>query len=400
MPTIVYTEGFEHRVVTNTNKLGGPLGTGIVDTITGSAAFTSVSTGRTGYGMQVSPSGVNAIWSRAATDSLLTLNVVSFYIKFTTLPVADTRVFVFNTATSADARLWFRVSSGTFYINYESTLQNGQDVGSALSTGVWYRVDLRNDVSTTTLKLDCQIDGGTNVQVTYSDVSTGDITYWEWGTDGGTQVWTAIIDDVVASDTSADYPIGAHKVLSVVPESDDTTASTYGTNVMEQGTGTDLSSSNQGWQYLDDWPPTNADAENDADHVTQAVDGATNDVVVNFQNTAETTIWSGEGVVGLKSDAGQFNNGMTRVVYGDASTTTIYNGDMSEVSANYRTGTLLAAKIDTTSEFNGLQGLVGNSGDAAPDPEWLALMIQYAVPEATYAPPFSRPSAIRHLIRR
>lgn len=401
MPTIVYTEGFEHRTVGSTavNDFGGTGGVGIVDTITNATAFTSVAGGRNGYGMQVAPAGVNSIWSKSHPGTDPTVSVVSFYIKFTTLPVTDCRLFWFNTASAGDGRLWFNNSTTKFYVNFESTKVNGSDVGVALSTGVWYRVDLRVNVSATLLVIDCQIDGGTNVQVTYQDASTGTASAWEWGTDGGTPTYTAIVDEFVASATSGDYPIGAHKVLSVVPESD--AASNYGTDIMEQGTGTDLSSSNQGWQYLDDWPPTNPSTANDADHVTQAAGDVSNSVVVNMQNTAETTIWGAVAVAAKKSDAASpSNSAFTETVYSDTFTTLLYSGDMSESTAHYRTAVLTTAKLDTLTEFNGLQMRVGAATDSAPDPEWLAVMIQYAVPEATYAPPLSRPSAIRHLIRR
>jgi len=387
MPTINYLDGFDHRSI-SANDLGGIDGEGLFDTILNTPGATA--SGRNGGALVLTPAaltveGVQKIWRGVDPAA----GVHSFYYKFpTSLPAGS--VFLFrerpNAGTTNQPYLRFNVSTSKFAIGFGSG-GSFTDVGPTLVADQWYRVDIKIDMSANPWTLDCQIDGGTNVQVTTGQAAST-LGFTEFGTDVTTDsTYTGNVDDWVRSTTTADYPIGAHKVLSVVPESDDTTASSYGTNVMEQGTGTDLSSGNQGWQYLDDWPVTGADLENDADHVTQTVVGASNQVTVNFQNTVETTIWGAVAVAHLKADAATADAATTQIKYSDATTVNIYSGDQSEVSGHYRTVLLDAAKVDTLTEFNGLQGVVGLCTNDAGDPEWGALMVQYAVPEAVVATP-------------
>jgi hypothetical protein len=209
------------------------------------------------------------------------------------------------------------------------------------------------------------------------------MTSWRFGTSLAV-TFTAQYDDFVASDLLADHPIGAHKVLWVKPNSDDVANSTYGVNVMERASdGADIDGSTvPAWDKMIDWPgPVNV-VINSSDTVTQAATGTSNNARVNMEDTTETTIWGAVALAALQSDAATADAGVTKVHYSTGATNDVFNGDMSEVTPHFRTFLLSIALIDTQTEFNGLQMSMGYSSDAAPDPEWLAFMIQYAVPEA------------------
>jgi len=188
--------------------------------------------------------------------------------------------------------------------------------------------------------------------------------------------------------------MGGHAVFAVLPN-DDNAASVYGTNTMEQGNGTDLSSSNKGYQYIDEWPPTTG--TNNADSITQATSSATSFVDVEFQDApawVTSALWGVTAVVAHQSDATGANSGISRIVNSSGTTLTdIYSGDMSETSAHYTRRLITAPAggwlIDST-HFNGVRGRVGFGTLQPGDPEWLALMLQCATPDQPKAMPIPR----------
>jgi hypothetical protein len=392
MPTLTYLDGFEHGSL-SINDFGG-IAAGVWDAIAGAAACSSQSGGRNGRCLQVSPAGATAFPTKQ-TVGAPGISIVSLYIKFTVLPTTDSGIFAMLPLSGIGGRLFFKASTGKFHLAISGTA-NGTDVGPVLSTGVWYKVDLKLTANTNPMLLDGQIDEGTNVQVSLAQTASTAFS-WRFGQDVLTGTYTAQYDDFVASATSADYPIAAHKVLDVVPESDDVTNSVYGTNVMERASdGADINGTTvAAWDKWIDWPgPVNVTI-NSSDTVTQAATGTGNSARVNMEDTAETVIWGAVALAALMADAATACTGVTKVHYSTGATGDIYNGDMSEITVNFRTLVLSTALIDTLTEFNGLQMSGGYSSDAAPDPEWLALMIQYAVPEGGAPPAASLVAPLR-----
>lgn len=380
MPTLVYLDGFEHSVV-SVNDFGATDGLGIFDSLTGTPTIDST-TPRTGsYCLQCSPAGAILLAVHNITGADPAISVVSFYIRFPTLPTANADLFSFDVAAGDNARLFYRFASGKFNVSFSPGPGNpdiNNDVGPVVSADTWYRVDMKCDVSANPGTLDCRIDGGTNVQDTAAQAAST-LASWRFGQDATSTTYTARYDDFVASATAADYPIGAHKVLAVLPV-DDRAGNPYGTNVFEQGTGVDLSSSNKAWQYLDDWPPNFADSEDAADHVTQSANSA-DAINVLLADTAESTVWAAVALAAIKADATGANSASTSVRdASDVAQATIYSGDTSEVSAHYRT--VLVPGVDTPAELNGLEIKMGGASGIPGAPEWPAVMIQYAVPEA------------------
>jgi hypothetical protein len=377
MPTLTYVEGFEHQNL-SALAFGGGAGTGICDGITGSPTIDTTNP-RTGAAcLQITASANLQKVLKQPFGGFPSVSVVSLYIRFPTLPSADCNIFNLGVVAGAanSGRLWFNQATGKLHIAISLT-KNGTDVGPVLSSATWYRVDMRLNVSSNPALLDCRVDGGTNVQVSVAQAATN-VDGWVFGNDNSTATYTCQYDDFVASSTSADYPIGPHKVLMLQPGSGPTGQGNPGTNVMEDGTGTDITDANPAWSKLDEAPALDSAG---ADTVAQAAVGASNYAEVNFQDTAEGTIWAAVAFASLRAGGLTANDGTTRIVYSDATTVDIYSGDMSETTPNHRVLLLTTSKIDSTAELNGLVGRVGFSSNVASVPWWLALSVQYAVPE-------------------
>lgn len=402
MPTLVDLAGFEDQVLTaNATTTMNPK---LWDTVANNGAGTvTYVTGRGGVGKAVKfdLDGVNQCRLARNLTTAGTMMVASFYVQLLRLPSAQTsRIFHMSSdlvgliGIGTDGALRASFGSGTGIVT---------SIGPTITVdGRFHLIDVKFDTSPATHTVDWYVDGVAQSQGSAGGVAASNMTLWSVGSNTTTHDAAFIVDDVVISTTSGDFPMGRHSVFSVVPN-DDNAASVYGTNVMEQGNGTDLSSSNKGYQYLDEWPPTTG--TNNADSVTQSATGTGNFVDVEFENApawAVSTLWGVRGIVAHQSDGTAANNGTTRIVDSAAATLTdvFPNADMSETSAHYTARMITAPGGGwTITNFNGVRGRVGLSSDASPSPEWLALMLQAATPDNPIGYPFSRIPRRRSLIR-
>lgn len=377
MPTLVDGDGFEHQVITS--NATATMNPKLWDSLTGTPTFV---TGRDGVGkaMRIAASATAVQVTRNLTTAG-TMLVVSFYFKCSAAPTGATlRIF---RATADGVGLIGIKTDGNLTATYATGTGIVTPTGVAVCDGLWHRVDARFNSSPATHTVEWSVDGVAQTNGSSGLVAASNFTSWSIGTNIATSTGTADIDDVAISATSGDHPLGDHICFSVVPTTDNA-ASVYGTNVMEQGDGTDLSSSNQGAQYLDEWAPTTG--TNNADSVTQAATGTGNFVDVEFANApsyASSTLWGVVGIVAHQSDGTTANNGTSRIVDSSATTLTdIYSGDMSETSAHYTRRVITApAGGWSVSNFNGCRGRVGLSSNSATDPEWLALMLTAITPD-------------------
>lgn len=382
MPSPVDLENFAHQTkVVNATATMNPK---LWDTVQDAGTPLSFVTGRAGVGkaLRVTLDGVNA--SRVVRNLVTpgTLLVASFDIRLISIP------------TGASARVFhaFADTFGVISINTSGQLQGAWTTGTitigtgaSIIDGAWHTVDVRFDSSGTTHTTDWYVDGVLQPQGFSSAlVAASNFTLWGVGNNLGTATATFDIGNLVVSQTTGDFPLGRHAVYSIVPNADNA-ASVYGTNIMEQGDGTDLTASNPAWQYLDEWPPTSPGVANNADTVTQAATGAGNFADVEFENTpnwAAGGAWGVRGLVAHQSDGTLADNGTTRIVDSAGATLTdIYTGDMSETSAHYTAKMITAPSTGwTQAALDGVRARIGFSSDGSPQPEWLALMLQVAVP--------------------
>jgi hypothetical protein len=374
VPTLLHADGFEHRSI-SVNDFGAAGSVGIFDTLTNGVQITAdIAVFRTGLAsLKIAANAASTNAVRVISFGTPAVGVQSIYIWLDSLPSGDPDLLQFTPAAGSAAVLRFNSTSQKFALSW-ATGGAMTDVGPVLTAGTWYLVDVKADFGVNPRTLACRIDGGTEVAISLAATASS-VASWLLGTQGA-ETFTANYDDWVYSTTAADYPIGAHKVLAIRPNADGTHVP--GTNDIERQDGVDIGVATA-WDLLDDWP-----AETTT-YVRQILDtgGGADYFEVEFEDTAETTIWDVFGFAALRSAATTANaGGTTKMRRLDGTEVNIYSGDMSETSTHYRSAKLTRPTGDwTQAEVNALKMRGGFMTDGNPDGWWLALMYQYAVPE-------------------
>ncbi len=387
----VYNTGFEHGVASVNggglaDGLQGVVGTN-VDIVTGNA--------RTGtYSLLTAPSATAAgQWRK----TLATPNIVvgRFYIKVTVLPGAGTTGVgaELNTVTTGlQPRIRLKELSGTVYFQVAiGSTAIGSD-GPTITVGVWYRVDWLVDVSTATWNLLCRIDGGTEFGGTSVQASADTVNSFRLGQGGTTgPAFTAYYDDVIVSQTLADYPIGPGEGRAIWPIADGTHNPATPDCIRGGGASPALiSGSNVAWQYMDDSPfPSGTSPTTDRINQDTAT-GAhpTHYVEMTFSQMAGANRLRVNGVEGLLAyggDSATTNKGSTVVIDRAGTETAVYGtsatpADMSETSVFYKSAKITMPGAGwNLQEVNALKMRIGYSNDVSPNPYWQALMLEIDV---------------------
>lgn len=376
IPNLIDWEGFENQI--KTVSATANLGTKQWDLVEDVGNVITFVTGRDGIGkaVQIALNGTNTGRLNRNYATPGTLFVVSFYFKLVSTPTGAT-MRIFQSIADASCHIGIN-TSGQVLAAFGAGTSNVIGTGPSVTDGAWHRIDARIDSGPATHTIDWYCDGTLQTQAHSGLVAASNQTSWNVGSNIATATGTFQVDDLVLSATSGNLPIGAHTVFSTVP-SDDNAESVYGTGVMQQATGVDLSSSNKGYQYLDDWPPTTG--VNNADSVTQAAAGAGNFVSVEFGDApayvTTTALWGVSAVAAIQSDGVTANNGTTRIVDAAGNTLTdVFSGDMSETGQHYTRAKITAPAGGWTKDgFNAARARIGFSTDSTTDPEWLALML-------------------------
>jgi len=182
-------------------------------------------------------------------------NVLVFrvYVYFASLPTVTTAITSGGGGTAAGA--YYNSSDGKIYAGSGTTTKVLGATGVAVTTGVWYRLDVRLNQTNNPWLIDVSVDGvaccqcsnalaaveGTIVilDVVNNVNVTADIYY----------------DDLIVSQTSDDYPFGAGYINHFVPTADGT-HNVAGANDFEIGTGgTDINNATTtAYQLVDDVP--------------------------------------------------------------------------------------------------------------------------------------------------
>lgn len=376
MPTPVIIDGFDHRVKDAT--FWGAASSGLWGLASNAAQITfDTATKRTGAAsLKVAEDGVTATSLAKAIPAGNRVIVVSIYFRVASAPSVSSRMVVFVGPTNQPQ----------FRIHTDGTIRASADgsatavTGPNVADGNWHRLDARVDVSTATFRIDWSVDGTAQGQASASGQTAADLTYLRLGSGVATDTLTVWFDDLVASYTSADYPLGAHAVRFLVPNAEGT--HNNAANIMERASdGADINGTTvTAWDLLDEWPPTTG--INSADTVTQAANGTANYVEVQFGDITDPTVWGVEALAALQSDGTAANNGQTRIRNSAGTETTVYSGDMSDTAPRYQRAIVTVPTGGwTQAEVNALRARIGYSSDAAPHPEWLALALQVAVAE-------------------
>jgi hypothetical protein len=158
--------------------------------------------------------GGNSILNHAfATAVASPATVVGrFYVYFATLPSVDTRLWITGPSTALSVA--FKQSDSKIYAGGQAGALGA--TGVAVTTGQWYRIDVKA-VLNTTRTCDVSVNGvacgqyslagqtastSTSHQIGVQDLATADM----------------YIDDIIISGTSADFPIGDRNCCRTLPK--------------------------------------------------------------------------------------------------------------------------------------------------------------------------------------
>ena len=180
-----------------------------------------------------------------------TLYVGRFYVRFVILPTLTCTIVEGRGASNVG--VYYKASDSKLYAGYG--LSNLGATGVAVTTGVWYRVDFKFNVSTNPWTIDAMINGVAVGQITKA-AATGGISNLDLGIgELSTPTHEVLYDDLLLSATVADYPLGAGYVFSYIPNADGS-HNVAGANDFEKTlTGTDITNATtDAYQLVDDRP--------------------------------------------------------------------------------------------------------------------------------------------------
>jgi hypothetical protein len=220
MATLVAVDGFEHGRVSGTQ----PVFDAVIGTLS-AIVTTPVRTAFTGSrALVLDPSATTKAVRYNITGGNL---VMSFDIYFDDLPGAKSIVALGQMVGGAENMVFvYDPASGKFGVSTDPDAAAFTTGGPTVAADTWYHIDLKMAFASTTHEIFCKVDGGTEFSHSeggLTNLTTGISAQLGCSTN---QTFTAYYDDWVVSATAADYPLGRHQVVGLIPSSDGTHAIT------------------------------------------------------------------------------------------------------------------------------------------------------------------------------
>jgi hypothetical protein len=400
MATLVHVNGLHSQVIAASN------GNGLFEIVSGSASTTvtsdntvtwegspSLKTATVGTGGYV---GLVKDWTASTTL------VVGFPFRFDANPTGTVRVI--ETLFQTGVFTWLQLSTtGTLAVGGTGGTGGVASTSGTLSTGTWYWIDWRVVNNAGTLEIDWQLEGSAMTSTTRSGATSGitsnEVRCGNNASTTGTH-WTG---PFIVSTTSADYPLGKHKVAKLAPDADG--AHSVGTatfkRVINNGTdagGTTITNSTtDAWGVVDDVPVT-ADANGSDDWVSKTAGTGTDYVEFHHTDPEANSVPAGVRVVAaLRNDTGTTaNNAQIHLVEGTTEdSTAAFNASIGSATTIYRTKTFSAkpttgawsrtALVDTRTRFR--------STNLGAIPRLKAVWLEAAYPVIVTQPQIARPAS-------
>ena len=221
---------------------------------TSSAGSFSTTTVRTGLrSRRLNPSAVTSE-ELAPSLGIPTVAVGRIYFYIATNPTANALIFGGRTASIRYGGIGFQSSDSTWRaVALDGTTYTFGATGLTLATATWHYADIRLNVAANPWVVDVTFNG-TNSDTVSPAIAATTVATIARG-DPNSKTFDIYFDDLIASVTSADYPIGAGKVLSYIPNADGT-HNIAGANDFERTlTGTDITNATTtAYQLIDDRP--------------------------------------------------------------------------------------------------------------------------------------------------
>ena len=308
-----------------------------------------------------------------------------FYIRFASLPTTDCMLSYENTAGGCGVA--FKNSDSSIYAGNNLATPAFGSSGVIVSTGIWYRIDVKVDPTGDPRLTDVQVDGVACGQNSLS-VAAGSLFQVSFGSGGSAvRTYDIYIDDYIRSNTAGDYPIGAGYVNHFVPTADGTHNIAGADDFERTLTGTDITNATTtAYQLVDDIPLESA--LNDWINLTNPPN-ATDYVEVVFGpapgiNTPTIAPRSVEFLAAFHAAAVQANN--LRIAYRDNNGATqddVLSATVGSESILYvrkQYAAIPGGGAWTVTAFNNSRARCYSS-DANPDPRLDGYMIEAEFPQ-------------------
>jgi len=367
--TPVFTCGFECGV------------SGAHWTLSATSSF-STSTVRSGVrSLRANADGTTPSTAVAVAQGSATRWIGRFYIWFSALPSAN--VALASTLNSSTGPLvFFKQSDSKIYASIGGTTGA---TGVSVTTGQWYCVDFDFNIQTAGSDFcDVQVDGVACGQATATGLSAAQSAFTLGNAGVSTATMDVFYDDLVLSNTSADYPIGPGKVLSFVPDADGTHTAT--TTTIVKGTaaaptgGGNVAGSTDVFNWLNA-RPIGGGATGATRLVNQQTTGATLYAEVDFEPTTEVNPPRAVEVLVVDQQASTAVGDMHIKVNDNGTESVVLDrtnvaGVITDRYTTKQYATMVGGGDWTLIRFNALKIRFGYSGDANPDQYFRGTMIE------------------------
>jgi hypothetical protein len=362
--TPVLVTGFENGVAAFTTNGGGltnQIGNGTAISVQNSIKHSG------SYAMRQNVAGTTSWIAWTVTGTHVNASV---YVYFATLPNTKTGILGPDITAGYAGQIRWNTDTSQIALWNNSTFVDMQ----ALGTGTWYHFQCYFDCSAGTTVFKCRIDEGP--EFSHSVVQAAS-TYTLWNCMVGQNSTTDVyFDDVIVSQTAADYPIPASAVVGLSPSSDGSHVTAA--NTIEFQDGTDVgngTTTTTAYTAVNTVPMGGT-----VTYLQQTTTGA---YYANLKlNTAQTNIIGAEALLAYRSSSTTADKGACYIIDGDAGTTTIW-GNPTTTADYSETSTFYKRKVMTVptggwqaGSINAYSWRVGNSDDISPKPYWLDLMLQ------------------------
>lgn len=191
-------------------------------TITGPVTVSAVQKAHGANSIKVAAAGADAsaLWTTSAQAAW----VVRFNLYLDGLPAADALLAEFVGASSDAALAFDHATSKLCLVQYGDWAN--RVLGPVIATATLTVIDIKVSVVSTKPVMSWQVDG--SAQTGYTGPAAIDISTFVIGQEGAWSsgpslaTYTAYFDDILISNTAADYPLGAGQVIGYRPTSDGT----------------------------------------------------------------------------------------------------------------------------------------------------------------------------------
>jgi hypothetical protein len=305
---------------------------------------------------------VNYLRKNAANGTSSTIIVTRFAFRLASTPAATAGLFQITADGGNNMVFRWEQSSGGIRVDVGSS----SATSAPISAGTWYYADVRFNAGANPRTVDWRLNGVAQTQVSSAETASY-IRQLRVGGYVSGDAYTANYDDLIVSETSADYPIGDGKILASRPDGLGThnTAGNY-----QNDDNSAIGASTAG--RLDD-----TDLSSTSDYVKQITGSSSSYVALSLADTAESCVNLVRGIVSYRSSASSpANAAATRFL--DAATTTSLT-HLIATTTNVSAGMITPATTWSGTALNGLVAHVGFATPVTAVPYWDGVMVEYNV---------------------